>query len=52
MGDPQIVRLSAVAVIDRIEFGSAIVFGARALVALGRVERRRRGDDGWNGAST
>ena len=32
------MRLRGIAVIDRIEFGAAIVFGARALIALGGIE--------------
>ena len=39
------MRLRGIAVIDRIELGAAIVFGARALVAPGGIERRRGRDD-------
>src|SRR5438874_11575432 len=45
MGNSQVVILRSVAVINRIEFWRAIVFGPRALVSLGRIERRRRGDN-------
>jgi hypothetical protein len=34
------MRLRRIAVIDRIEFGAAIVFGAGALIALGGIEGR------------
>jgi hypothetical protein len=40
------MRLRDVAVIDRIEFGAAIVFRAGTLIALGGIERGRGGDDG------
>ena len=46
MGNPQVMRLRGIAVIDRIELGAAIVFGAWALVAPGGIERRRCRDDG------
>ena len=46
MGNPHVMRLRGIAVIDRIELGAAIVFGARALVAPGGIERRRGRDDG------
>src|ERR1700678_1904206 len=46
MRNPQIMRLRGIAVIDRIEFGAAIVFGARALIALGGIEGGRGCDEG------
>jgi hypothetical protein len=46
MRNPQIMRLRGIAVIDRIEFGAAIVFGARALIALGGIEGGRGRDEG------
>jgi hypothetical protein len=63
VGDAKVMRLRGVAVIDRIEFGAAIVFGAGALVAFGGSkgaavvtmatrDRLRGFRSGWNGAST
>jgi hypothetical protein len=46
MRNPQVVRLRRIAIIDLVEFGAPIVFGAWALIALRRIEWRRRGDDG------
>src|SRR5258707_13818889 len=46
MRNPQIMGLRSVAIVDLIKLCAAIVFGARALIALGGVERRRRGGDG------
>src|ERR1700733_13863855 len=35
--NPQIMRLRGIAVIDRVEFGAAIICGAGALIALGGI---------------
>ena len=43
------MRLRGVAVINRIEFCAAIIFGAGALIALGGIERCGCGDDGEPG---
>ncbi|MHC2390906.1 hypothetical protein ACVIU7_005795 [Bradyrhizobium liaoningense] len=44
--DAKVVLFRCVAVIDLVEFRTAIVRRARSLVSLGRIERRGRGDDG------
>src|SRR5207302_1198103 len=46
MRDAKIVLARRVAVIDLVELRAAIIRCARALVALGRIIRRGRGDDG------
>src|SRR5260370_18242106 len=46
MRNPQIMGLRSVAIVDLIKLCAAIVFGARPLIALGGVERRRRGGGG------
>ncbi len=61
VGDAQVVRVSGVAVIDRVEFRPAIIERAGSLVALAGIEGGGGGDEGdagvfsgflsgWNGA--
>ncbi len=46
MRDAQIMGLRSVAIVDLIKLCAAIVFGARALIAPGGIERRCRGHEG------
>ena len=43
------MRLRSIAIIDLIKLCAAIVFGARALIAAGGIERRCRGHEGDSG---